>query len=165
MGAVYSHAYSTSGVGVGKMGGNLQFQGQIVVPTPSWQRRSPLRCASAQPPPRAQLAAASLPAACAHGLLWTALHSPVWPWTWSWPRLCTGTAQNGCKTEQKKTKPKISMIWNDVQIGGPPTSGTPHLPPPPKGSPSNHRIGLPLAPYRSHGDCADCQHHCRIINP
>ena len=37
-----------------------------------------------------------------HGLLWTALGSLVWPWTWSWPRLCTGTAQNGCKRVREK---------------------------------------------------------------
>ena len=30
----------------------------------------------------------------------------VWPWTWSWPRLCTGTAQNGCKKVRGKQKKK-----------------------------------------------------------
>ena len=31
--------------------------------------------------------------------------------------------------------PSTSMIWNGMEIGGPPVSGTPHIPPPSKGSP------------------------------
>ena len=47
-------------------------------------RRSPLRCASAQPPPRAQLAAASLPAARASKLALPVLDFYGLPW----PPLC-----------------------------------------------------------------------------
>ena len=81
MGAAYCH-------GVGKIGGNPQFQGQIVVPAPSWQ--------------------------CGQGT------------------------------------PSTSMIWNDMQIGGPPISGTPPHTPTPEGVPlcciSTIKIAIRLLP-------------------
>ena len=70
---LFPRRFYQCGVGVGKMGGNPQFQGQIVVPAPSWQ--------------------------CGQGT------------------------------------PSTSMIWNDMQIGGPPISGTPPHTPTPEGVP------------------------------
>ena len=34
----------------------------------------------------------------------------MWPWTWSWLRLCTGTAQNACKKVRGKNQKKMDAL-------------------------------------------------------